>query len=185
MPRTAKIRQPVIQVRARPMGHVQWVCPDCHYIHGKVRANWRTGKLVCKHCRRRFFVGLAFTKTLSTLPPFNAVLVESHDGETVNTLGYVPEGSPAIGRINGQVQWQCPTCKYFVDTGQAVRWGNGALTCRQCDDTWLVTLILYRPPTSWRRVPFDFVPPDAYDQVQIPAVALPPEAPSSHPGADC
>jgi hypothetical protein len=174
-----------VQIYARPHGRVQFVCPRCSAIQGSTYVNFRHGRVVCKHCLRRFIVGLCFRSKQEYPPPYSAIWVPHSDSHptawelsgTVNALEHPPFGWPMLGRIVGLIRWMCPYCDRYRDAGTVPSWDLGQVTCTGCTASFFVSLILYSPKRGYRsRTPLDWVIPDV--QVSAPAEPVAPEAPA-------
>lgn len=160
---------PTIQVHARPLFGVQWICPYCTSLNSTHNV-WRTGRLVCgrRVCRRVNAIGMGFMRRLTTsgLPFTCAVLAAAPAGQVVNTIDTLPQGRPIIGRFLGAVEWTCPLCEHH-EAKQTLHWDRSMLACWACGTPFFVHLILYpfrRGPQD--RTPLDWMGP-AHDQKPV------------------
>lgn len=139
-------------------GNIQWVCPNCGFIHGSVRAKWKSAALRCVQCQRKYRTGIGFASQAGgTVPPYNAVYAGFFNKFNANALENMPVGTPAIGRIAGRVDWICPSCS----TPQATKtdWDLCSTDCLRCDKRWYLRLILWRStPVFPVGTPYDWTP---------------------------
>lgn len=147
-----------IQIMARPLGHIEWLCPDCGAMSGSEQIAWRRARVACRHCKHKFRIGLNFSTSPFDMPPYNARYMQEWDGGSVNRLG-LRHGKPSVGRLIGRLDWICPNC----NTPQAgsIEWNFGEVTCSnpECAYRYWVSLLIY---SSARRIPIttphDWIP---------------------------
>lgn len=160
------IREPLpatVDVYARGIGRLHWLCPACDHIHGSRGINWRSARLKCgakiyrtaPRCDRTFRLGFSFVKGIDRLPPFNAVYVVL-DRLTTNRIG-IPDGTPAVARFAGTLEYRCPTC-HTVNRQQLDPLGT--VCCPTCGP-WTIGVIFHRPTARTKRltVPHDWILP--------------------------
>lgn len=150
-----------LQIRARPVrAYLQWMCPDCAYIMAGQRLAWRHARISCAGCRRRFTLGLHFSRTLDQLPPFNARFASEPYARHVNTLGSAPAGVAAIGRLVGSISFECPSCGHWEEIGTGIDRKTGVVGCPSCGDSLFLALTLFRATNAPHITPYDWVPPE-------------------------
>lgn len=140
---------PAIEVYARPMGKIQYNCPNCTTAHPLQMVNWRRMLLVCSNCHARYQIGLGFTRTFQC----NSYLMGKWNSYVTNRID--PTGTPSdYAKLYGTVEWRCPDClsaqRSFLD------W-SGQLECA-CLAKFYVSVLFYRLPSVSRlklKAPFD------------------------------
>lgn len=116
-------------------------------------------------CGRTFTIGLHFQPDPFPDPaPFNARFNPQARIAYVNTLaspGDPCEAEPAVAKIRGSIQFECPACGQW--TGQhhvAPDYETSALTCPYCQHVLYVTVTIYQSRIGDARVvPYDWAPP--------------------------
>lgn len=149
---------PPIRWRARTWW-MQWICPACGDMHDHYPVNIRRARVTCTSCRMSWQVGfLGTTARPDVWPPYNA-RVGSLSQATANSLEALPEGiqwKPAIARVLGRIESQCPGCRWTSKC--LLQRDVGRWTCPTCRKSFYVQIILrpWRRSTAWM-TPFDWV----------------------------
>ena len=147
---------PTIEVYARPLGSLQFVCPGCGHLNVS-RISWRKARVRCNHCGWKFRIGLGFAAMVTALPPYNARFMGTWNGFTSNCLFDRAMGRPAVGRVTGSVEWNCPSCTTAQTSG--LDWETGSVRCVDCQHIYYLALLLYRSAKSYPAVlPIDWTP---------------------------
>lgn len=129
-----------IQVYARPLGWIQYVCPNCGALNAARRVSWRKARTECSYCSRRYRIGMGFRRTITALPPYNAEYFGRWTGSAANRLAG-DCGAQAIGRLSGSVEWTCPDCG-VAQTTTLDR--AGGLCCTGCGVQYFTQLLMYK-----------------------------------------
>jgi hypothetical protein len=148
-----------IEVFARAIGTLHWLCPVCNFIHDATQINWRRPAVKCKgrfwplaECNSTFRLGLLFAVADASqrLPPFNAVLAKPLKKFTTNrtvSSGNLGPVSPAIAHIKGRLDFCCPLC--YTYNARRVDW-MGVMKCGDkdnnkagCGTSWRVAVIFH------------------------------------------
>ncbi len=160
---------PPIQVYARPVGYLQWICPHCHEIFGARQIPWRQARITCTGCNRSYRLGIGFLHDITTtLSPFNARIAD-WCGPAVNTYQTL-RGTSAIARMRGRLDWVCPQCHM----GQSGQIGRELMDigCQACGAFYFLHVILYRAsPGITITTPIDWAIP-SYESTKVPYLSL-------------
>ncbi len=177
---------PDTEVYARPMGKVQWTCPNCGQDHPFRLINWRRANVSCVGCHARYQVGLGF----STDKQADSYIMGKWNSYTANRIN--PSGTPYDGgKVYGSVEWQCPVCSHpqrdFLPY-------NSQLECNGCAKPYFISLLFYRLPLVGRlklRAPFDSIVkginetiPQTNQSIPVSEANQSSGAPSSSPRGD-
>jgi len=176
-------------IHARPLGWVQWVCPNCLCLHGSERVSWRNGRLMCSYCQRTFIFGVRFSSTGMGLPPFHSGSPLAWDRKwEVNSVDDPRPFTPAIARIKGLLQWQCPACRVYHASGTLVSWESSEVVCPTCQQIWQVGVWIHPARRGPVFSPRDYAPPMDYEQqvsdADLLEAAAGPDADRPRAGAD-
>jgi hypothetical protein len=153
---------PQVEVYARLVGGIEWVCPACGKINKYTPVSHRNPKVKCRNegCERSFVVGLMVGQPSDVgLPPGNCRLVPRAKTLACVNRSAQPDTLPAFARISGGVFWLCPRCFHWVY--QHPDWDTGVVTCLECEYPQSTGVILHESPTGClsNRTPIDWVPP--------------------------
>lgn len=159
----SRLPEETVQVHARALGELQWICPKCGCM-GIGKPSWKTGRVRCKACDKSFMVGVMLWKESRLLPPFNGVLAEFPGMKVVNRQETPPKGQILLARFAGTVQWECVQCKTWHGPGTYPDWHTGKVECKTCGVVWYVAPIFYHPHSGLKaQLPRDWVPPRVED----------------------
>lgn len=153
---------PVVDVYARLVGGIEYVCPACGKINNYVPVSHRHPKVRCKNddCERIFVVGLLVgpPERVGT-PPGNCRLVPRVKSLPCVNRSSIPDGTPAFARIRGGVFWLCKRCSHWVYAYPD--WDTGIVNCPSCEFPQSTGVILHESPqgVTANRTPIDWVPP--------------------------
>jgi hypothetical protein len=165
-----------IEVPARLMGDIQWVCPECAYIHGNEKVNFRHAKLVCNYradpksikrtgsCYAKYLLGVGFSRPqdMKLRPPHNALVLHGLRKDLTNRVWHLSQdmaqGVPALARYCAGVEYRCPSCHTYQ---RQVIDPYGTVTCQngdRCGELWVISVLLHRVNLATRliRTPRDW-----------------------------
>jgi hypothetical protein len=151
--------QQVPQLLARILSNVFWFCPWCKRPTTWKTVNWRFPRWQCPECKRKIELGVAFNKTIDTLPPYGAARwVERSIADRLWNRVNFAEGRRWDGEISGLVDFLCPNCAYRQRAWpeQPECW----VACMECGAIFFVGLILWQlRPGAQVMTPDDWVMP--------------------------
>lgn len=153
---------PTIEVYARPMGYMQFQCPDCGRKGSMKQVDWRRAQVQCgRGCLHKFRVGLGFT---SDCHPLTAMLAGTWNGYTNNKLE--PEQlNPISGSIYGKTEWRCPNC--LVNQAGYISKDTQELDCTSCGAEFNIILLIYKGAKAFRVIaPMDWILPHETKNLQ-------------------
>lgn len=189
MPRRDKLRRrlfrslPPIDLRARIRGHVNFLCPYCYRFTLVTHLIPKKSRLRCRRvgCRKSVAFGIYghLGGPFSAPEPFKALFCDQKHLFQLNRLTLRPDdvAVPAIGKIGGKVDFQCPTCRQWVTDDPS--FVDGKLVCPKCRAPFWISLLLWSIPMSVKRfMPHDWIPPS-------PSERLPVEGAGASSGSDC
>ncbi len=167
----AKSILPEVEVYARPFGYLQWLCPNCHEIHGAEQVSGRTGRIRCGECKRVYRIGFIFSDyaTNQLLPPWNAQeACDPWNGYTVHRREF-QIGRTSVARFRGRLDWSCPEC-HKVQSSTPDRVMSG-IQCYTCNSAFYLSVLFHSAKSGVTvKTPLDYSIPyeiatDALDAV--------------------
>lgn len=153
-----KTPRAAVELHARALGLVEWVCPHC-YRFQKTRVNWRRPRHRCTNnaCCRVSRFGLAAQETeYSVAVPWNAQLDE-YRGDAVNKLN-PQDAVDWTGAVVGTLEWWCHHCgTRNLASPSAI---DGETKCVKCRKSLHWALIIYTAVAGAHlTTPADWIPP--------------------------
>lgn len=145
---------PAVEVYARPLGKVQWSCPNCSQEYPLQFIDWRRGILSCSRCKAKHQLGVGFSN--DPLP--SGFLMGKWNSYCVNAIN--PHGTfyPAV-KLYGSIEWQCPRC---AEQEKVALNPWGQVQCSSCTLQMSAAALLWRLPNVSRlrlKAPLDSLLP--------------------------
>lgn len=150
-----------VEISARFVGNLQWVCPKCGNMHAGARQkiDWRFPTVTCNRCNARFDVGLWFRSPNAELSHVVGWYSNVPAGWTTNIAAQLPPGQVLAGRLVGPIWWICACKRLRRSTPD---WQTGKIACPDCKEAHCVGLLLWKAKPGRRRrgrTPLDWILP--------------------------
>lgn len=170
---------PDVEVYARPVGKIQFTCPNCSQVHPLKPVHWRRADLHCQRCHTKFQLGLGFSTTATS----SSLLMGKWNSYTANRIDPVGTHSDST-KVYGTIEFQCPACLH-PQKGFCAH--DGQLSCESCSAVYFISALLYRLPKVSRlklKAPFDSIVKGLNPhEVPTPIQSTSTETPHPRPGA--
>lgn len=157
---------PRIEVYARLVSGLEWICPDCGKMNTYTKIKYRKPRVVCKNnaCDHVFLIGCIVGEQEAVgVPPWNSVAVSNRakPGKILNRR-VPPDGEKMWARPRGGVFWLCDQCGAWAY--DFPDWKTGKICCKTCRRERGTGLIFYHAPTGSQigGSPWDWTPPRGF-----------------------
>lgn len=167
---------PAAEIYARPVGKLQYTCPNCGQAHPFASVAWRRLDLQCSRCHVKFQLGLGFSRSRGA----DAYLMGKWNSYIANHID--PHGTPYDGaKLYGTIEWGCPDCstpqRSFANF-------DGLISCSGCSSDFYISVLFYRLPKVSRlklKAPFDSIVKGLNHAPTAPIQSTPSSTPNPRP----